>query len=163
MHAGLHLLVHLPGKARLPQLSVEEQRLFFESAVLSAVQTLLGGAVGVNDPLVDSGLDSLGAVELRNSVASSAGIDLPSTLVFDYPTVSAITGFLLSSVKVSDSVVPEESTGFDGGAVESVDEIGFAIDCVSGITSATIGNFQDGVSEVPFSYWDVDSPSFQVR
>jgi acyl carrier protein len=40
--------------------------------------------------LLAAGLDSLGAVELRNSLEGSLQLQLPGTLVFDYPSVSAI-------------------------------------------------------------------------
>jgi hypothetical protein len=45
-----------------------------------------------------AGLDSLGAVELRNSLEGRLGMALPSTLVFDYPTVAAIAGFIADSL-----------------------------------------------------------------
>ena len=47
-----------------------------------------------DEPLMDAGLDSLGAVELRNALAASVGSELPGTLVFDYPTVASLSGFL---------------------------------------------------------------------
>jgi len=58
-------------------------------AVLELVRRTAGGAVGADAPLMEAGVDSLGAVELRNQLQTAAGADgaaLPSTLVFDHPT-----------------------------------------------------------------------------
>ena len=44
---------------------------------------------------MEAGLDSLGAVELRNQLATSfTSVELPATLTFDYPTVNALAGFI---------------------------------------------------------------------
>jgi acyl carrier protein len=47
--------------------------------------------------LMDLGLDSLMAVQLRNSLESGLGlgVSLPATLMFDYPTIASISAFLL--------------------------------------------------------------------
>jgi hypothetical protein len=47
-----------------------------------------------------SGLDSLGAVELRNSLQAQlpAGLELPATLLFDFPSINAISGYIASQV-----------------------------------------------------------------
>ncbi len=45
-------------------------------------------------PLRDIGMDSLMAVELRNAISASLQHKLPSTLLFDYPNIDALTDFL---------------------------------------------------------------------
>ena len=45
-------------------------------------------------PLMEAGLDSLGAVELRTALGSALGQELPATVTFDYPSVAALSRFL---------------------------------------------------------------------
>jgi acyl carrier protein len=71
-----------------------EQKETLRNQVMDTVAAVIGNSVGADEPLMDAGLDSLGAVELRNGLATSTGIDLPGTLVFDYPTVGSLAGYL---------------------------------------------------------------------
>eukprot|EP00894_Picocystis_sp_ML_P004398 jgi/Pico_ML_1/54915/g54.t1 len=98
-------------------LSREEQLAYLVSQVQESVRGVLGADVGVEEPLMAAGLDSLGAVEVRNSVERKMGTELPSTLVFDYPSVQAMAGFLLESV---------------GGAVEAPNPTDAVFDSVDG-------------------------------
>jgi len=59
-------------------------------------------------PFMDSGLDSLGAVELRNSLASRFAMDLPATLTFDYPTIKALSQYLVENLAPVSQVRPLE-------------------------------------------------------
>lgn len=76
--------------------------------VTEAVQGVLGFAPGLDQPLMEAGLDSLGAVELRNSLASRfRGQDLPATLIFDYATISALAGYFAGqSLRASTIPLP---------------------------------------------------------
>ena len=47
---------------------------------------------------MEAGLDSLGAVDLRNSVSSAFGVELPPTATLDYPTVDALAKFIVGSM-----------------------------------------------------------------
>ena len=69
-------------------------------AVLDMVKRTAGGEVDSDAPLMDAGVDSLGAVELRNQLQRVAGktIAIPSTIVFDYPTARALAVFLAPKV-----------------------------------------------------------------
>jgi acyl carrier protein len=62
-------------------------------------QAILGVKVGSSQPLMESGLDSLASVELRNALASRFGLDLSPTIVFDYPTADALAAFLATQLQ----------------------------------------------------------------
>ena len=71
--------------------------------ILTSVRSIIGFTIAPDAPLVQSGVDSLGAIELRNELASLFNISLPSTLVFDYPSVNSIQSYILKSIAMSDS------------------------------------------------------------
>jgi acyl carrier protein len=81
------------------------------SLVRDAVASVLGPAVNDDEPLMAAGLDSLGAVELRNALEGRlGGLQLPPTLVFDYPAVSSMSDY------ISSRLGPEEEDGMPFGA-----------------------------------------------
>ena len=49
--------------------------------------------IDLDQSLLSGGMDSLASVELRNHLQASLGIQLPSTWVYDYPTVERMADF----------------------------------------------------------------------
>lgn len=70
--------------------------------VQAAVTGMLGSAVLPEQPLMEAGLDSLGAVELRNALSEAFQLQLPATAIFDYPTVAALAHFISSHLGASE-------------------------------------------------------------
>jgi NAD(P)-dependent dehydrogenase (short-subunit alcohol dehydrogenase family)/acyl carrier protein len=86
--------------AELSQMPAAARRTFLAKVVRRAAATVLeletGDAIPDDLPLKEAGLDSLLAVELRNALGKAIGQRLPSTLLFDYPTIGAVVAYLQS-------------------------------------------------------------------
>ncbi len=94
-------LAHLPGEER-------------EEALLGLVREHTATVLAHNTPgMVDPrrtfkelGFDSLTAVELRNRLGSATGLRLRATLVFDYPTPTALATHLGTALGPAEPSVP---------------------------------------------------------
>ncbi len=53
---------------------------------------------------MQAGLDSLGAVELRNAITLEFEVDIPATAAFDYPTISSLAAFIVSQLVPAGAV-----------------------------------------------------------
>jgi polyketide synthase 12 len=95
--------------ARLALLDPEQRREHLLRLVCSHVAGVLGhGTADDIDPgtaFNDLGFDSLTAIELRNRLSAAAGLSLPPTLIFDYPSAEAITQYLYAEIAPDGSAL----------------------------------------------------------
>jgi acyl carrier protein len=87
-------------RSQLESLPADRRREALETFVRRQVARVIGvdGTIEAARPLQEAGLDSLMAVEVRNALAGAVGTRLPATLLFDYPTISALSEYLAASV-----------------------------------------------------------------
>ena len=102
---------------QLEQVPSNQKRDLLLSFVNEQVVKILGlGSSEIVDPrqpLQELGLDSLTAVELRNLLRSNLKLErnLPATLVFDYPTINALTDYLAQGIfKMETKTVGKKTT-----------------------------------------------------
>jgi acyl carrier protein len=102
-------------------------RVLEEHVRLCSAQVLGLDAARLTDidrPLVELGLDSLMAIELRNVLGRDAGQVLPATLVFEYPTIRTVAAYLeerLGLASPGDADAAEtETTSFDDLSTQEI-------------------------------------------
>ncbi|MEU1283772.1 SDR family NAD(P)-dependent oxidoreductase, partial [Kitasatospora sp. NPDC005856] len=83
---------------RLAGLSPTDGQALVAEVVRGHTAAVLGhgspDGIAVDRAFQELGFDSLTAIELRNRLGRAAGLALPATLVFDYPTVGALAAYL---------------------------------------------------------------------
>ncbi len=72
--------------------------------------------------LRELGLDSLMAVELRNLLSSTTDRTLPATLLFDYPTLTALADYFMRTLELGGDVASEPDTARPGTVAELSEE-----------------------------------------
>jgi acyl carrier protein len=89
-----------------------------EAVVLDLVLAELAAVLGRPTPsgiapergLLEQGVDSLTALELRNRLGQATGLGLPTTLVFDHPTPAALARFVQAELTPGEPAVEHSVT-----------------------------------------------------
>ncbi|OSC34959.1 hypothetical protein B8W66_23505, partial [Mycobacterium decipiens] len=150
--------------ARLANQTSQQQLATLTGLVTDITAAVLAhpdsAALDADLPFKDLGIDSLSALELRNSLARHTGLTLPATLVFDHPTPTAIAHHLvsrLSGVATPTLVVSPAEAGVE----EPVAVVGMACRLPGGIESAAgLWELVSGAADVMSGFptdrgWDV--------
>nr|WP_246357067.1 non-ribosomal peptide synthetase/type I polyketide synthase [Pyxidicoccus fallax] len=151
--------------ARLAGLPPARRAEEVRAAVRAEVARVLSlDTVPADRPMQELGLDSLMAVELRNALGRRVGASLPATLAFDYPTVDALTQWLLQDILVvKEAEAPRPVTAAPrASSDEPIAIIGMGCRFPGGVSDPEsywrlLDEGLDAITEVPRTRWDVDA------
>ncbi|WP_131626788.1 type I polyketide synthase, partial [Parafrankia sp. BMG5.11] len=124
---------------RLLALSAAERNRMVLDLVRGHVATILGhdtlSSVDETRGFLDAGVDSLTAVELRNRLSAATGLQLPATLVFDYPTPAALAQYVVLQV-LGTTAAPQPAEPFTAVATtEPIAVVGISCRFPGGVRS----------------------------
>ena len=77
------------------------QRVTFEDTcarILTICASIAGSEIGIDDPLMEHGIDSLGTVELQNAVNHAFKTSIDATTIFNFPSVRALSEHVASAI-----------------------------------------------------------------
>ncbi len=82
--------------------------------------------IDVSRPLPHYGLDSIDAVTLAGDLEDWLNVELPSTLLWDYPTVEGIASYLGEALRAQPAQTahaPQDSQGIDDDLLDHLDDL----------------------------------------
>ncbi|WP_277743842.1 type I polyketide synthase [Streptomyces sp. LX-29] len=111
-------------RARLAGLSAAERDATVRELVAAEVAAVLGHPtteeVEHSVGLPELGFDSLAATELRNGLGAATGLPLAASVVFDHPTLKALTAHLLDGLEAAWAPTAGEGPSAPSGAAPAV-------------------------------------------
>ncbi len=99
--------------AELSALASEDRQERLRDVLIDIVGLAIGDPGAVTDDVgfADIGLDSIMAIDLRARLAHALALDLPATIAIDYPSLPALTAFLLQLLPSGASIDTDHAVG----------------------------------------------------
>ncbi|MFC4855484.1 SDR family NAD(P)-dependent oxidoreductase [Actinophytocola glycyrrhizae] len=119
-------------------------------------------ALDAETPFRQLGFDSIAAVQLRGRLCAATGLDLPATLIFDYPTPDTLVEHLLSELGAGTAAAPA-ATAVTARYDDPIAIVGMGCRYPGGVTSPDelwqlVVDGVDAVSQFPTNRgWDLAS------
>ncbi|WP_184580537.1 type I polyketide synthase, partial [Streptomyces zagrosensis] len=155
-----------PLRRQLADGTPAEQQQTLLAHVQQHAASILGhanlDAVSPTQPFQELGFDSITAVELRNQLTSSTGINIPPTLVFDHPTPHAVATYLRGQL-TGQRTPAAAHTASAVGSDEPIAIVGMACRYPGGVRSPEdlwrlVADGRDAIADMPTDrHWDLDN------
>lgn len=142
----------------------EEER---SSAIVSYLQTLLGKVTGKAEgemvdpemPLMDLGIDSIMALEIKKQLEADTGQAMKATLIFDYPTINKIAEHFAITLYGEENEVQTIQTGHYQGEAIAIIGIGCRMPKAPngpGDFWNLLRNGECGINDEPSERWNLE-------
>jgi acyl carrier protein len=121
---------------------IKEIRRSLQTRIAGIAHRLLEQEVNVDHQLMEYGMTSSQAVDFAAEVEHAFGLSIPSTLIFDYPTIDDVSSFLEGKIN-SPEMPTEAHTKMSDHSIRDListsleEEVGFELDdTLSGLNSS---------------------------
>lgn len=147
-----------------PKETTARVSLILQEQVARILKVENPAGIDIRTPLRELGLTSVMAVELRNAIGQAMGRTFSTTLLFDYPTIEALTAHCGGGLEPSgaSSLAPQLQCALMSRASEPIAVVGMGCRFPGAADNPAqywdlLRNGRSGIVEVPSDRWDIDS------
>src|SRR3990167_9156447 len=150
-----------------PQFKFEQVRKQVKRVVMDLLNTQSRSSIQNTQPLMEIGLDSLGATQLIREISSIFDTPLPPTILFDFPTIDSLSKQIVLILNAQNFTNPKQEVNSiisttKNNSNKEIAIIGMSCKFPGGIEDPfmfweAIGTGKCMIEKVPFSRWDVDA------
>ena len=142
-----------------------EHRVFDDHALRDLVESTIRPFNGANQDEVNfQNIDSIGAVEVATSLSKLIGKQLPTTLIYDHPSIDSIVKMISNADIGAQSLKLSPTVAFKGqNASNKLHMSEYTESPHSGNSLDQHRDERDSISLVPMTRWDIDRTQVRVQ